>query len=117
MQISLLLPPSTSPTAYAATLPLFTYFLRLPDTLVNTAHFRPEVGRKIRATREDEIKKLKKVDTEEKAEERRLEEGKKKKEERERKLKGLSAEEQRKFLERERERGNRKMGKKMTVRG
>lgn len=46
-----------------------------------------------------------------------MEEGKRKKEDRERKLKGMGAEEQRKFLEKERERGNRKAGKKMTVRG
>ena len=57
---------------------------------------------------------MKKLDTEEKAEDRRLEDAKRKKTERDSKLKGMSAEEQRKFLEKEREKDQRKMGKKMT---
>ena len=54
------------------------------------------------ATREGEQSKLRKADEEEKAEERRLENEKKKKELRDGKLKGMYAEEQRKFLEKER---------------
>ncbi|KAI4204982.1 MAG: hypothetical protein LQ350_000834 [Teloschistes chrysophthalmus] len=112
--LSLRLPSSTHPTAYAPTLPLFELFIRLPDTLVATAHFRPEVTRKVRTIREEEMKKLKKADEGEKAEERRLEAEKKKKEIRDTRLKGLSAEEQRKFLEKEREKGQKKQEKRMS---
>ncbi|MCJ1255744.1 hypothetical protein MMC24_003561 [Lignoscripta atroalba] len=114
LSLSLRLPSSTSSSAYAPTLPIFSLFLRLPDTLVSSAHFRPEVLKRIRATREDEIRKLKKVSEDEKAEERKLEGDRKKKAERESRLKGMGAEEQRKFLEKERERDQRKQGKKMT---
>lgn len=102
------------PSSFTPTLPLFTHFLRLPDTLVSQAHFRPEVQRKLRATREEEIRKLKKVGEGEKAEERRLEGEKRKKETRDARLKGMSADEQRKFLEKEREKGTRKQEKKMS---
>ena len=112
--ISLRLPSSIHASAYQPTMPIFDYFLKLPDTLVATAHFRGEVTRKIRATREEETKKLKKADEGEKAEERRPEAEKKKKEIRDTRLKGLSAEEQRKFLEREREKGQKKQEKKMS---
>ncbi|KAL9025511.1 MAG: hypothetical protein Q9196_005677 [Gyalolechia fulgens] len=112
--LSLRLPSSTRPSAYSPTLPLFEYFLRLPDLLVSTAHFRPEVTRKIRTTREEESKKLKRAGEGEKAEERRLEAEKKKKGMRDTRLKGLSAEEQRKFLEKEREKGQKKQEKKMS---
>ncbi len=43
---------------YAALLPLFSYYLRLTDQLVQAAHFRPEVLRKIRTAREDTIKQI-----------------------------------------------------------
>ena len=49
---------------------LFAYFLRLPDILVQTAHYRPEALRKIKQTREEEQLKIKKADEDEKAEER-----------------------------------------------
>ncbi|KAL8933249.1 MAG: hypothetical protein Q9216_006450 [Gyalolechia sp. 2 TL-2023] len=114
LTLSLRLPSSTSSSAYSSTLPLFEYFLRLPDLLVSTAHFRPEVTRKIRTTREEETRKLRKADEGEKAEERRLEAEKKKKGMRDSRLKGLSAEEQRKFLEKEREKGQKKQEKKMS---
>ncbi|MCJ1433611.1 hypothetical protein MMC27_002974 [Xylographa pallens] len=117
LTLSLHLPSSTAPSAYAKTLPLFSYFLRLPDTLVANAHFRPEVSRKIKATREDESRKLRKVDEEEKAEERKLEGDRKKKAEREAKLKGLSAADQNRYLEKERERERKKSEKKMAKRG
>ncbi len=51
---------------------------------------------------------------EEKAEERRVDGDKKKKEMREGRLKGMSAEEQRKFLEKEREREKKRGEKKMS---
>jgi hypothetical protein len=95
-------------------MPIFNYFLRLPDTLASSAHFRPEVQRKLRNTREGEINRLKKSDESEKSEERRLDSEKKKKEMRDNRLKGMSAEEQRKFLEREREKGQKKQEKKMS---
>ena len=92
---------------------LFAAFLRLPDQLVNTAHFRAEVLRRIKSTREDEAKKIRKLGEQEKAEERKTQGDKAKRKERERKLKGMSAEEQRKFLEKERDKDQRKsMGRK-----
>ena len=114
VSLSLRLPSSSSPDAYKSTLPIFTYFLRLPDFLAASGRYRPEVQNKIRKTRENEITKLKKADEGEKAEERRLESEKKKKEIRDNRVKGLSAEEQRKFLEREREKGQKKQEQKMS---
>ncbi|KAK3715117.1 hypothetical protein LTR37_007327 [Vermiconidia calcicola] len=96
---------------------LFQYFLRLPDVLVSSAHFRPEAMRKIRATRDEEARKIRKVDEEEKAEERRAAGDRMKKEERERRLKGMSAEEQRKFLEREKAQEQKRGMKKRSVKG
>lgn len=98
-------------------MPLWTCFLRLPDLLASSAHFRPEVMRKVKATREDMIKKLQKADEEEKAEERALEREKSKKMKRELELKGLDAKAQKKYLDKEREREQKKMNKKMTSRG
>ncbi|KAK4989321.1 hypothetical protein LTR50_003313 [Elasticomyces elasticus] len=94
---------------------IFAYFLRLPDFLVSTAHFRPEVMRRIRQTREDEIRKIKKVDDEEKAEGRRVMSDKAKKEKRDGLLKGMGAEEQRKFLDKEREKDTRRSQKRRTT--
>lgn len=93
-------------------MPIFTYFLRLPDNLPR--NFRPEVQKKIRVTRDGEINKLRKADEGEKAEERRLESEKKKKEIRDNRVKSMKPEEQRKFLEREREKGQKKQEKKMS---
>ena len=73
--------------------------------------------RKIRGTRDEQIRQLKKIDDDEKAEERKLEGDKKKKAERDAKLTGMSAEEQKKYLERERERDHKKATKRMTKRG
>ena len=114
IQLSLKLPASEF---YEACLPLFQAVIRLPDHLVSAAHFRPEVIRKITATRDAEIKKLKKVSDEEAEEERRKASEKLKKEERDRKMKGMSAEEQRKFVEKEAERSRKKQEKKMTRKG
>jgi hypothetical protein len=102
---------------YSSTLPLFQVFLRLPDALVANAHFRPEVMKKVKAVREAEKSKLKKVSDQAVEEERAIQMEKLKKEERDRKLKGMSAEEQRKFLEREAEKNRKKQEKKMQRRG
>lgn len=85
----------------------------MPDNLVSTGHFRPEVMRRVRTTRDDETKKIKKQLELEQADERKLDADKKKKEERDRKMRGMNADEQRKFLEREKEKSMRKgMGRK-----
>ena len=95
---------------------LFALFLRFPDHLVSTAHFRPEALRKIKTTREDEQRKIRKVDEDEKAGDR-LEAGNKaKREERERKLGRMTDLEQKKFLDKEREKEKRKEGKRRTAR-
>lgn len=104
-------------SSYDDTLPIFQYFLRLPDHLVSVAHFRPEALRRIKQTRDDQIAKIRKVDDEEKAEERRLQGDKAKKEKRDQLLGRMSAEEQRKYLEKEREREGKRREKKKTVKG
>jgi hypothetical protein len=114
MTLSIRLPSSEA--GYDATLPLFQYFLRLPDFLTANARFRPEVTRRIRATREDEIRKIKKVDEDEKAEERKLQADKDKREKRDLLLKNMNADEQKKFLDREREKEQRRSQKKRTQR-
>lgn len=96
--------------------PLFQQFIRLADTLASSAHFRPEVTKKLRATRDEEIRRLRRADDEEKAEERKIAAEKLKKEERERLLRSMSADEQRKYLEREKEKEQRKLMKKSTRR-
>lgn len=58
--------------------------------------------RRVRATRDEESKKIKKAGSDEKAEDRRLKLERTKKMERDAKLKMLSSEEQKKFLEKER---------------
>jgi hypothetical protein len=113
--LSVRLPSSTSD--YSKTLPLFEYFLRIPDMLVQSAHFRPEVMRKVRTTREEMIRKLQKADEDEKAEERALEREKAKKVKRDMELKGLDAKAQKKYLEKEKEKEIKKMQKKQSVRG
>ena len=102
---------------YTKTLPIFEYFIRLSDVLVQGAHFRPEVLRKVRTTREDAIRKLQKADEEEKAEERNTEREKAKKLKRDLELKALDAKGQKKYLEKEKEKEMRKNQKKMTSRG
>ncbi|KAL6716833.1 hypothetical protein ACLMJK_004745 [Lecanora helva] len=114
LSLSLKIPSSSKPSAYEPTLQIFSYFLRLPDLLASRAHFRPEVRRKVQATREEEQEKIRKVSDDEKAEERRLEGEKKKKEMRDNRLKGMNAEEQKKFLDDERKRGIKRQEKKMS---
>ncbi|KAF3917902.1 hypothetical protein ABW20_dc0108312 [Dactylellina cionopaga] len=96
---------------------LMDYFLRLPDFLVANARFRPEIIRKVRTLREDERRKLERVEEDKKAEERQLEKDEKKKQDRDAKLRGLSADEQKKFLEKERDKEMKKAAKKQTRRG
>ncbi|GAB7359796.1 hypothetical protein MBLNU230_g6965t1 [Neophaeotheca triangularis] len=100
-----------------ASVELFSQFLRLPDHLVNIGHFRPEALRKVKATRDEEIRRLRRLDEDEKAEERRTQSDKLKKEERERRLGRMSADEQRKFLEKERKDQQKKGQKKQTMKG
>ncbi|RVX66339.1 hypothetical protein B0A52_09947 [Exophiala mesophila] len=114
LQLGLKLPSNGD---YLPTLPIFQAFLRLPDFVVGMGRLRPEVLRKINATRENEKAKLKKVSDKEAEEERQRQLEKMKKEERDRKMKGMSAEEQRKFLDRENEKQRKKQEKKMTRRG
>lgn len=95
---------------------MFNYFLRLPDQLAGS-RFRPEAMRRVKTTREDEARKLRKVDDDEKAEERRVKGEKDKKEKRDLQLRGMSADEQKKFLDKERERENKRMQKKRTTKG
>ncbi|KAL3424936.1 UPF0674 endoplasmic reticulum membrane protein [Phlyctema vagabunda] len=108
--LSLRLPSS----GHEKTIPLFEYFLRLPDLLVQGAHFRPEVMRKVKQSREDQIKRLQKADEEEKAEERALEREKAKKLKRDLELKGLDAKAQKKYLEKEKEKEFRRSQKRST---
>ncbi|QIW94676.1 hypothetical protein AMS68_000194 [Peltaster fructicola] len=96
---------------------LFSAFLHLPDQLVSIGHFRPEAMRRVRATREEEIRKLRKITEDEKSEERKLQSEKLKKQERDSKLGRMSADEQKKFLQKEREAEQRKSMKKRTTRG
>ncbi|TVY58510.1 UPF0674 endoplasmic reticulum membrane protein [Lachnellula suecica] len=114
LYLSMRLPSSGD---YSSVMPLFQYFLRLTDTLVQGAHFRAEVLRKVRLTRDDAVKRLQKADEEEKAEERQLEREKLKKQKRDLELKGLDAKAQKKYLEKEKEREMKKMQKKQTQRG
>jgi len=116
MSLTLRLPSGTSADAYVSTLPLFTYFLRLPDFLVSNAHFRPEVMKRVKAARQSEIDRIKKLDDDEKAEDRKTKLEKRKKEEREQTLKGMSSEEQKKFLDKERAKEQRRGMSKRTMR-
>ena len=89
----------------------------MTDQLVESAHFRPEVMRKVRATREEAVKRIQKVEEDEKNEERAVDREKAKKLKRDLALKGLDAKAQKKFLEKEREKELRKGQKKATTRG
>lgn len=102
---------------YETLLPLFSYFLRLPDVLVQTAHFRPEVNKKINKTRDAVTAQIKKLLDEEKAEERSVEKEKLRKAKRDAELMALDAKAQKKYLEREKEKELRKSQKKSTMRG
>ncbi|OBT93826.1 hypothetical protein VE01_08501 [Pseudogymnoascus verrucosus] len=112
--LSLRLPASGD---YEETLPIFTYFIQLADFLVEKAHFRPEVMKKVKGGREDVVKRLVKADTDGKAEERALEREKAKKAKRDKELAGLDAKAQKKFLEKEKEREMKRSMKKGSQKG
>ncbi|KAI5465697.1 hypothetical protein BGZ63DRAFT_374275 [Mariannaea sp. PMI_226] len=101
---------------YDDLLPLFSYFLRLPDALVKVAHFRPEVLKKVRVTRDNMLAEIKKAAEEERSEERLAEREKAKKNKRDAELKGLDAKAQKKYLEKEKEKELRKSQKRSTMR-
>lgn len=101
---------------YTNLVPIFQYFTRVADVLVQTAHFRPEVNRKLRLVRDEHIKLIKKEAEDEKAEELRLEKERLKKAKRDAELNALDAKAQKKYLEKEREKEMRKMTKRSTTR-
>ncbi|KAK4650183.1 hypothetical protein QC762_705070 [Podospora pseudocomata] len=101
---------------YTNLVPIFQYFLRISDQLAKSAHFRPEVVKKVKAVREAMIKKIQKAEEEEKAEERAIEKEKARKAKRDAELNALDAKGQKKYLEKERERELKKGTKKMTTR-
>ncbi|KAL1870523.1 hypothetical protein VTK73DRAFT_2597 [Phialemonium thermophilum] len=101
---------------YEPLLPIFKYLLQAPDQLVQVAHFRPEVSRKLRQAREETVRQIQKAEEEEKAEERALERERAKKAKRDQELSALDAKAQKKYLEREREKELRKSMKKQTAR-
>ncbi|KAI2637480.1 DUF1682 domain protein [Xylaria nigripes] len=101
---------------YENLLPLFSYFIRLPDILVSVAHFRVEVLRKVKSIRDENIKQIQKLAEEEKAEERALERDKIRKAKRDAELNALDAKAQKKYLEKEKEKEFRKAQKKQTMR-
>lgn len=102
---------------YDQLIPLFNVFIRFPDHLVATAHFRPEVMRKVKTIREETIKQIQKVDEESKAEERALERDRVRKAKRDADLNAMDAKTQKRFLEKEKEKQMRKASKKQTMRG
>lgn len=101
---------------YESLLPIFSYFMRLPDHLAKVAHFRPEVLKKVRVTREAMVTEIKKLAEDERSEERLAEREKAKKAKRDADLKGLDAKAQKKYLEKEREKEMRKSQKRSTTR-
>ena len=101
---------------YAGLAPLFAYFIRLPDLLVEKAHFRPEVTKKVKAVRESLASQLQKKLDEEKSEDRAIEKEKAKKAKRDAELAGLDAKAQKRYLEKEQERLFKKSQKKTTAR-
>ncbi|KAK9236034.1 hypothetical protein V1525DRAFT_346976 [Lipomyces kononenkoae] len=93
---------ANTPEQEQATVQLVNAFLNTVDLAVAKAHWRPEVSRKLKATRDDEIRKLKKIADEEKAEELAKQRAKEKKEQKQ-EIGKLTAEEQRKAQTKERE--------------
>lgn len=105
-----------SSNSYEKLTPLFSHFVRLSDYLAGSAHFRPEIMRKLKHVREDLVKHLQKQAEEEKAEERALERDKAKKAKRDAELNALDAKAQKRYLEKEKEKEMRKASRKQTVR-
>lgn len=96
---------------------LMTVFIRIVDHLVASAHFRPEALRKIKATRGEETRKLKRIIDEEGKEERDAKRVEEKKSEREIRLRNMSAAEQKKFLDKEREKERKGLMKRQSRKG
>lgn len=101
---------------YEPLLPIFSYFLRMPDHLVQVAHFRAEVLRKVKSVRDETVRQIQKASEDEKNEERALEREKLRKAKRDAELNALDAKAQKKYLEKEREKQMRKSNKKITTR-
>ncbi|EAQ91043.1 hypothetical protein CHGG_02978 [Chaetomium globosum CBS 148.51] len=101
---------------YSKLVPLFKYFLRVTDRLVQAPRFRPEVLRKVKAARDATARQIQKADEEERAEERAAERERLKKAKRDQELNALDAKAQKKYLEREREKEMKKSMKKQTTR-
>lgn len=97
--------------------PLLSYAVRLPDAIVDGPRLRPEVLKKLRASRDAKISQIKKAIEEEKAEERAADREKAKKAKRDGELQGLSAKAQKKYLEKEAAKEQRRAQKKMAIRG
>ncbi|KAK9465737.1 hypothetical protein V1512DRAFT_265269 [Lipomyces arxii] len=98
---------------HAATSRLVSSFLNTIDVAVAKAHWRSEVMRKLKATRDEEVRKLQKIADDEKAEEIANARAKEKKEQK-KGLAGLSAEDQKKASAKEREKEIRRMRGKQT---
>lgn len=102
---------------YDNLLPLFNVFVRFPDHLAASGHFRPEVLRKVKNVRDETIKQIQKLSEDEKAEERAIEREKAKRAKRDAELNALDAKAQKKYLDKEKDKQMRKANKKQTVRG
>lgn len=90
--------------------------IRLVDTAVEKTHLRPEVVKKIKATREVELKKILKAQDEIKAEELAKKKAEEKRDQRNR-ISKLSPAEQKKAEEKERQKEQRKLRQKQMKRG
>ncbi|ROT38334.1 DUF1682-domain-containing protein [Sodiomyces alkalinus F11] len=101
---------------YSSLMPLFEEYIRLTDTLVAHGKFRGEVMRKVNKVRDETISQLRKEAEAKEAEERTQEREKAKKAKRDQELAALDAKQQKKYLEKEREKEQRRMAKKQTVR-
>lgn len=113
LTLSLKFPSNSEEAAISAK--LLQAAIRLID-LAAEKTLRPEVARKIKATRESEVKKIVKAQEEEKAEELAQKKADEKREQRNRIAK-LSPAEQRKYEEKERKKEQKKLQKQQMVRG
>ncbi|KAL2752466.1 hypothetical protein ACRALDRAFT_1072396 [Sodiomyces alcalophilus JCM 7366] len=102
---------------YTPLMPIFEEFTRLADRLVAQPKFRAEVMRKVNKVRDDMTAQLRKEAEAREAEERTQEREKAKKAKRDQELAALDAKQQKKYLEKEREKEQRRMAKKQTIRG
>lgn len=102
---------------YSKIAPLFELAIRLPDTLVANGKLRPEITRKLNKVRDEQTSQLRKEADALVAEERAAERERAKKAKRDQELAGLDAKAQKKYLDKEREKEQKKMAKKQTMRG